>query len=152
MELNLRNIQYYGDNNSRIVISVEVHYGWEENHFAEIVKISYHTIKKNPTITVKAKNPGISLVIKRMIEVLNKINFESDKIKNPAAIIITELHAELKMTFEEEMIDKTIENWDEYYQDELAPPPLNEPPPPEYEDEEELQKLLELYDEELVEL
>ena len=109
MELKLRNIQYYGENNSRIVISIEARYGWGEENYAEIIKITYSTIKKTATITVKAKNPGVSLIVRKLIEVLKKIDFESDTIKNPAAIIITELHTELKMTFEEEMIDKTIE-------------------------------------------
>ncbi len=110
MELKLRNVQYYGEDNSRIVLSVEAHYGWEENNYAEIIKISYSTIKNNPTITVKAKNPGITLIVRRIIEVINKIDFISDKIKNPAAILITELHSSLKMTFEEDMINKTMDN------------------------------------------
>lgn len=107
MELKLKNINLYGENKQRVVISIEARYGWNEKTYGDLIKISFDSTNINPSISVKIKNQGVAFVIERIIECLSEIDFPASN-GTPLSLIIKTLAKDLKMAYDEENIQDLI--------------------------------------------
>ena len=69
MNLKLKNIQFH-EASSSIIFTIEARYGYMGMMYGDLVKLNYFLHDKSPWISGKMLNPGIGLVIERIIEAL----------------------------------------------------------------------------------
>ena len=108
MNLKLKDISYHGDGNTILYISIEAIYGWENKMYGDIIKINYNTQKKSMHLTVKIKNPGISQVVDRIIQLLSNINTSDDSLENPPLTIIEKMGEVLAMEYDLQTVTELL--------------------------------------------
>lgn len=113
MELSLRNIYCYGEENSNLYISMEVHYGWNEAMHADIVKLNYNGVKKQIFLTIRAKNPGMGAVIESIISSLRDIDSSEDATNTPERIIEI-LSQKLGMRYDHARVEEVMAHYQKY--------------------------------------
>lgn len=113
MEFTLRNIYCYGEENINLFISMEVHYGWNEAMYADIVKLNYNGVKKQIFLTVRAKNPGMGSVIESIISSLRDID-SSEGATNTPERIIDILSQKMGMRYDHEKVGEVIANYQQH--------------------------------------
>ena len=87
MDLTLKNITFRGDNNSIIYLTLNAIYGHNSEMYNDNIKLIYNRTKKKAYITVDAVNPGVGHIIERIIESLNKIDFNKKNLTKDSSII-----------------------------------------------------------------
>jgi hypothetical protein len=114
MELTLRNIYCYGEKNSNLYMSIGVHYGWNEAMYADIIKLNYNGAKEQIFLTVKAKNPGMGIVIESIISTLKDIDLREDARANSPEIIIEILSRKMGMSYDHEIVEEVLARYKKY--------------------------------------
>ena len=87
MDLTLKNIAFRGDNNSIIYLTLNAIYGHNSEMYNDNIKLIYNRTKKKAYVTVDAENPGVGHIVERIIESLNKIDFNKKNLTKDSSII-----------------------------------------------------------------
>jgi hypothetical protein len=114
MEFTLRNIYCYGEHDSNIFMSIGVLYGWSEAMHTDVIRLNYDGTKEQIFLTVKAKNPGMGIVIESIINLLKDINSRKDGSENKLELIIDILSQKLGMKYDHEKVEGTIAQHQKY--------------------------------------
>jgi hypothetical protein len=108
MEFTLRNIYCYGEHDSNIFMSIGVLYGWSEAMHTDVIRLNYDGAREKIFLTVKAKNPGIGIVIESIISLLMDIDSRKDGSENKLELIIDILSQKLGMKYDHEKVEGVI--------------------------------------------
>lgn len=87
MDLTLTNITFRGDNNSIIYLTLNAIYGHNSEMYNDNIKLIYNRTKRKAYLTVDAVNPGVGHIIERIIESLNRIDFDKKNLTKNSSII-----------------------------------------------------------------
>ena len=103
MDLKLKKISSHGRDNSVIILDIDAEYGFEQESFRDTVRIQYSSASEETYVTVKARNPGVGLVVARIIEILGE-HRHTEASGSPVAEIVDLLVHKAGMFCEDEKI------------------------------------------------
>ncbi len=111
MEIKLSKIYSFGEKNSRVFMSFKAIYGWEEGMIGDVIQLNFNGLKKEAYLTVKAKNSGSALVMKKMIDIISTINFDHhDQGQNPLHII-EKLKEHMGLEYDREIVEEGLKEY-----------------------------------------
>ena len=108
MECSVRKVYCHDDENSRVYMSLEVRYGSGGEMLREIVSLNYNGWKRRVMLTVNAVNPGIGLVIERIIDIVRDIDFVNVS-GNPFEQIIVKFEKALDLKYDRIVMQKIFQ-------------------------------------------
>jgi hypothetical protein len=114
MDLKIHKIYRHGEDNAMVYLAIETHYGYRGDMFRDILQINYNGKKRDAFITVKMRNPGIGLVIERIVEFINTMDLKADSVKNPPLEIIETLGEKLNLRYDRDMVMQALEGMESY--------------------------------------
>jgi len=100
MKLKLTKIQFTGGGQS-FTLTMEVQYDYTGRIWMDAVKISHQGKAREPWISARMTNPGVALVIERIIDVMPDIDYSGD-MRSILEKIIETLSHDLKMEIQPE--------------------------------------------------
>ncbi len=95
-------------------MSIEVHYGWNEAMYADIIKLNYNGVKEQIFLTVKVKNPGMGIVMESFISILKDIDLREDAHANPPELIIEILSQKMGMKYDHGKVEELMAQHQEH--------------------------------------
>ncbi len=108
MQLKMIKMSCGGDDSSWIYVSIKAQYGWQGEERTGTVKLTYNGLKKDLYLTVKAASPGISLVLERIIDIINGIESQDAASNGHFKSIIELLQEKLKLEYDSELVQSVL--------------------------------------------
>ena len=107
-------INCYGDNCSNVYMAIKALYGWNGKQCGDIIKLNYNGLKREAFLTVKAINPGVGLVLERIIDLVKGINLHNTALDNPMKAIIEILVEKLELEYDSNIVQKVLHEHQNY--------------------------------------
>lgn len=102
-------IYCYGDDCSKICMSIKVIYGWQGEMYTDIIQLNYNGLKREALLTVKALNSGVGMVVESIIDIIKSIDLSNISFKNPFKVIVERLSQKIGMNYNEEIMDDVFQ-------------------------------------------
>jgi len=111
MELRLKKIYCYGEKKSNIYMALEARYGWDGSMIGDIIKLNYKGVSEQAYLTVKAQNPGVGLIVERLITYLKDLSSQRIERGTVSELIIDTLSSKLGMTYDSNTVEEALQQY-----------------------------------------
>jgi hypothetical protein len=111
MELRLKKIYCYGEKKSNMYMAIEVRYGWNGSMIGDIIKLNYKGMSEQAYLTVKAQNPGVGLIVERLITYLKDLPSRRIERGTVPELIIDTLSSKLGMIYDSRTVEEALQQY-----------------------------------------
>ena len=114
MRLKLLKINCRSEDISKVHISIKAQYNFEGEEFADVIQLNYKGRSREIYLTVKAVDPGIGLVIERIIDVVKDISAGDGGPEAHLKLVIDQLSEKLGMEHDSNTVAQVLEEYKSY--------------------------------------
>lgn len=111
MRLKLLKINCRSEDISRVHMSIKARYNFEGEEFSDTIQLNYNGRSRDIYLTVKAVDPGIGLVIERVIDVVKDISTEGGEPAAHLKLVIDLLFEKLGMEYDTNAVAVVLDEY-----------------------------------------